>query len=52
MRADVGGAIALFKSAGIGNSLLHKVGLSAVARVSEAIQAAPGSDLTPGGQLL
>ena len=52
MGAHVAGAVAFFKPAGIGNSLLRGAGPPAAARVSQAVQAAPGPSLTPGGLLL
>jgi len=49
MRAHAAGAVAFFKPTGIGNSLLRGVGPPTVARASEAVPAAPGPYLAPGG---
>jgi len=51
MRAHVVGAVAFFTSAGIGNSLLRGAGPPTVAPASEAVPAAPGPYLAPGGLL-
>jgi SAM-dependent methyltransferase len=52
MGTDVADAIAFLKATGIGSSLLRDADPPTVARVSEAIEAALGPYLTPGGVLL
>jgi hypothetical protein len=52
MGPDIVGTIAFLTSAGIWNSPPRDPGPPAVARVSEAVQAAPEPYRTPGGLLL